>query len=50
MKRVFVCIALVALSIGAIAQTKAVKIESPIETFRSDIIISDFAINKHTTI
>ena len=30
MKRVFVCIALVTLSIGAIAQTKAVKIESPI--------------------
>ncbi len=30
MKRVFVCIALVALSIGAIAQTKAVRIESPI--------------------
>jgi len=30
MKRVFVCIALMALSIGAIAQTKAVRIESPI--------------------
>lgn len=30
MKRVFVCIALVTLSIGAIAQTKAVRIESPI--------------------
>lgn len=30
MKRVFMCMALVTLSIGAIAQTKAVKIESPI--------------------